>query len=215
MEQEQGDGGSTSDDEMISTCQNNLLQEQKRILQMVPILGMYSDNYFVKLPRRVNGDSGLDWVHNRLARDTDCYNMFRVERPLFNILHNTLVQSYGLRATREMTYIEALAMFLWIVGSPQSVRQADNRFRRSLETVSRTFNRVLTCLLRLAHDIIVPKDPTFSELHPNLEKPGIYPHFNNCIGVIDETHVKLVVHKSKRIPYLNRHNETSQNVLAV
>jgi len=62
MEQEQGDGCSTSDDEMISTCQNNLLQEQKRILQMVPILGMYSDNYFVKLPRRVNGESGLERV---------------------------------------------------------------------------------------------------------------------------------------------------------
>jgi len=84
-----------------------------------------------------------------------------------------------------------------------------------LETVSRTFNRVLTCLLRLAHDIIVPKDPTFSELHPNLEKPGIYPHFNDCTGAIDGTHVKLVVDKSKRIPYLNRHNETSQNVLVV
>ena len=80
------------------------------ILQMVPILGMYSDNYFVKLPR-VNGDSGLDWVHNCLARDTDCYNMFRVERPLLNRLHNTLVESYGLRDTREMTSIEVLAMF--------------------------------------------------------------------------------------------------------
>ena len=90
MEQEQGDGGSTSDDEMISMCQNNLFQAQKMILQMVPILGMYSDNYFVKLPR-VNGDSGLDWVHNCLARDTNCYNMYRVERPLFNRLHNTLV----------------------------------------------------------------------------------------------------------------------------
>jgi len=46
MEQEQGDRGSTSDDEMISMCQNNLFQAQKMILQMVPILGMYSDNYF-------------------------------------------------------------------------------------------------------------------------------------------------------------------------
>jgi len=27
--------------------------------------------------------------------------------------------------------------------------------------------------------------------------------------------VKVVVDKSKRVPYLNRHNETSQNVLAV
>jgi len=150
-----------------------------------------------------------------LAQDTQCYNMFRVERPLFNRLHSTLVESYGLRNTRKMTYAEALAMFLWIVGSPQSVRQGDNHFERSMETVSRTFNRVLTCLLRLAHDIIVPKDPTFSEVHPRLENPAFWPHFNDCIGAIDGTHVKLVVPKSKRIPYLNRHNETSQNVLAV
>ncbi|KAM3364275.1 hypothetical protein ACQJBY_014556 [Aegilops geniculata] len=176
---------------------------------------MYSDNYFVKLPRRVSGYSGLDWVQETLARDTQCYNMFRVERPLFNRLHNTLVQSYGLKSTSKMTSVEALAMFLWIVGSPQSVRQAENRFRRSMETVSRTFNRVLTCLLKLAHDIIVPKDPTFSEVHPNLENPAFWPHFNDCIGAIDGTHVNVVVDKSKRIPYLNRHNETSQNVLAV
>ncbi|XP_048536130.1 protein ALP1-like isoform X4 [Triticum urartu] len=176
---------------------------------------MYSDNYFVKLPRRVSGYSGLDWVQETLARDTQCYNMFRVERPLFNRLHNTLVQSYGLKSTSKMTSVEALAMFLWIVGSPKSVRQAENRFRRSMETVSRTFNRVLTCLLKLAHDIIVPKDPTFSEVHPNLENPAFWPHFNDCIGAIDGTHVNVVVDKSKRIPYLNRHNETSQNVLAV
>jgi len=106
-------------------------------------------------------------------------------------------------------------MFLWIVGAPQSVRQADNRFRRSLETVSRTFNRVLRCLLRLAHNNIKPKDPTFPEVHPNLENPAFWPHFNECIGAIDGTHVKVVVDKNKRVPYLNRHNETSQNVLAV
>ena len=92
------------------------------ILQLVPILGMYSDNYFVKLPRRVTGDSGLDWVQETLARDTQCYNMFRVERPLFNRLHNTLVHSYGLKSSTKMTSVEALAMFLWVVGSPQSVR---------------------------------------------------------------------------------------------
>lgn len=215
IEEEEYDGGSTSEDEIISMCRNNLVQSENLILKLVPVLGMYSDNYFVKLPRRVSGYSGLDWVQETLARDTQCYNMFRVERPLFNRLHNTLVQSYGLKSTTKMTFVEALAMFLWIVGSPQSVRQAENRFRRSMETVSRTFNRVLTCLLRLAHDIIVPKDPTFSEVHPNLENPAFWPHFNDYIGAIDGTHVNVVVDKSKRIPYLNRHNETSQNVLAV
>ncbi|RLN09752.1 transposon protein, putative, CACTA, En/Spm sub-class [Panicum miliaceum] len=52
-------------------------------------------------------------------------------------------------------------------------------------------------------------------VHPNLENPDFWPHFNNCIEAIDGTHVKVVVPKSKRIQYLNRHNETTQNVLAV
>jgi hypothetical protein len=215
FEEEEDDGDSTSEDEIVSMCRNNFEQDQHMIMQLVPILGMYSDNYFVKLPKRDDGESGLNWVKRTLARDTQCYNMFRVERALFNKLHNTLMDSYGLKSTRQLSSIEALAMFLWIVGAPQSVRQADNRFRRSLETVTRTFNRVLRCLLRLANDIIVPKDPTFSEVHPNLENPEFWPHFNNCIGAIDGTHVKIQVHKSKRIPYLNRHNETSQNVLAI
>ncbi len=122
VEEAKDDGGSTSEDEIISMCRNNLVHAENLIVQLVPILGMYSNNYFVKLPKRVNGDSGMDWVMDTLARDTQCYNMFRVERALFNRLHNTLVQSYGLKSTTKMTSIEALAMFLWIVGSPQSVR---------------------------------------------------------------------------------------------
>jgi hypothetical protein len=95
IEEEEEDGGSSSEDEIISMCRNNLVQQHNLILQLVPILGMYFDNYFVKLPKRVTGDSGLDWVNETLARDTQCYNMFRVERPLFYKLHNTLVRTYG------------------------------------------------------------------------------------------------------------------------
>uniref|UniRef100_A0A0E0E4R4 DDE Tnp4 domain-containing protein n=1 Tax=Oryza meridionalis TaxID=40149 RepID=A0A0E0E4R4_9ORYZ len=54
-----------------------------------------------------------------------------------------------------------------------------------------------------------------AEAHPNLENPDFWPHFNDCIGAIDGTHVKVEVAKSRRIQYLNRHNETTQNVLAV
>jgi hypothetical protein len=141
--------------------------------------------------------------------------MFRVERPLFNRLHNTLVESYGLQSTSQISSVEALAMFLWIVGAPQSVRQAEDRFVRSLETISRIFDHVLTCILRLAPNLIKPRDPKFSDVHPNLEHPDFWPHFNDCIGAIDGTHVKVVVPKSKRIQYLNRHNDTTQNMLAV
>ena len=219
MHVEEADGGSTSssEDEVISMCRKNLKMATDFVVQLVPILGMYSDNHFVKLPPRslFAPESGLQWVQRTLTRDSSCYKMFRVERPLFNRLHNTLVESYGLQSTTKMSSVEALAMFLWVLGAPQSVRQAEDRLIRSLETISRTFDAVLTCVLRLAPDIIKPKDPEFSEVHPNLENPDFWPHFNNCIGAIDGTHVKVVVPKSKRIQYLNRHNETSQNVLAV
>ena len=67
IEEEEDDGGSSSEDEIISMCRNNLVQQQNLILQLVPILDMYSDNYFLKLPQRVTRDSGLDWVHETLA----------------------------------------------------------------------------------------------------------------------------------------------------
>jgi len=51
LEQEEDDGGSSREDEIISMCRNNLRQSENLIVQLVPIFGMYSDNYFVKLPR--------------------------------------------------------------------------------------------------------------------------------------------------------------------
>jgi hypothetical protein len=58
-------------------------------------------------------------------------------------LHELLVQNYGLKSTTKSLSIEALGMFLWKVGPPQSVRQAENRFQRSLGTVSTFFHKVL------------------------------------------------------------------------
>jgi hypothetical protein len=84
-----------------------------------------------------------------------------------------------------------------------------------MEIISRTFNRVLTYVLRLAKDIIVPKDPTFSQVHPHLENTFFWPHFNDCIGAIDGTHIKMAVLNRAKIAHLNKHNETSQNVMVV
>ena len=52
-------------------------------------------------------------------------------------------------------------------------------------------------------------------MHPNIENTTFWPHFNDCIGAIDGTHIKMVVAKGKTVQHLNRHNYTSQNVLAV
>jgi hypothetical protein len=42
--------------------------------------------------------------------------------PLFNKLHNFLVESYKLKSTKKMSSVESLALLLGIVGAPQSVR---------------------------------------------------------------------------------------------
>jgi hypothetical protein len=63
--------------------------------------------------------------------------MFRMQPHVFELLHERLVQSYGLKSTIRMTSREALGMFLWILGPPQPVRQVWDRFVRSMETISR------------------------------------------------------------------------------
>ena len=108
---------------------------------------------------------------------------------MFFTLHELLCAKYGLKSTTKSTSFEALGMFLWMVGATQSVRQAEDRFERSLGTVSKMFNRVLNSLVQLAADIIKPVDLEFRTLHPRLRNPRFYPHFKDCIGAIDGTHV--------------------------
>jgi hypothetical protein len=76
--------------------------------------------------------------------------MFRVSRELFYKLHDLLVMSYAVTTSDKMCTIQSVAMFLLMVGVPQSFRQAKNRFRRSLETVSRKFEHVLDSAYRLS-----------------------------------------------------------------
>ena len=86
-------------------------------------------------------------MERTLRNPTACYNMFRMQHHVFEMLHDKLVTKYGLQSTKRMSSREALGMFLYMVGSPQPVRQAENRFERSMETVSRKFNHVLSCLV--------------------------------------------------------------------
>ena len=179
------------------------------------LVGMYHDTYLCKQPYRVPVETGIQWVERTLRNPTACYNMFRMQHHVFEMLHDKLVTKYGLQSTKRMSSREALGMFLYMVGSPQPVRQAENRFERSMETVSHKFNHVLSCVTKLAKDIIAPKDPTFSSVHPKVANHKSAPSFNNAIGAIDGTHVKVAVPFTKVGQYINRRNEKTQNVLAI
>ena len=106
-------------------------------------------------------------------------------------------------------------MFLWACGAPQSFRQCKNNFHRSLETVSRKFEEVLESIMRLVVDIVRPKDPQFSTIHPKLQEPRFWPHFKDCIGAIDGTHIPVTVPLADQPKYIGRHGYPSQNVMAV
>ena len=96
--------------------------------------------------------------------------MFRMRMSVFLHLHDTLVENYGLTATRGMCTKEALAMFLWAYGAPQSFRQVKNKFTHLLETISRKFTEVLESIIQLAFYIVRSIDPHFGSIHPKLQE---------------------------------------------
>jgi hypothetical protein len=92
-------------------------------------MSQYMQGYTNKSARREPEETGLDWVIQTLNNHKACYKMFRMTRPVFDCLYETLVDNYELKSTMGMRSIESLAMFLWTVGSPQSVSQVEIDFR--------------------------------------------------------------------------------------
>ena len=148
-------------------------------IELAYLYGMYDyaahiDKYYNKAPYRQPKLSGLEWVQLKLGSAYSCYNMFRVTPELFYRLHDLLVDTYGLKSTQKSTSLEALGLFLWVLGAPQSVRQAEDRFERSLATVHSLLHRVLKVVLKLGADIIKPRDPQFRTRHPRVRNPRFY-----------------------------------------
>jgi hypothetical protein len=165
--------------------------------------------------RRMPLITGIQWVEERMNDPRKFYKAFRMRRSVFTMLHDTLVDHYGLKSTSQMSSKESLALFLWILGAPESNSQAADRFERSVSTVSKKFHDVLDCVDRMAGDYIRPNDPTFSQVHDKLKKPRFWPHFKDAIGAIDGTHIPVIVAEKDKIKYTNRKGYTSQNVLAI
>jgi hypothetical protein len=207
-------------EELARKGQQSLLSLNE-LSQHAALLGnlaaLYNERYANKAEYRAKEDpeSGYDWVMKCFKRPRYFYKMFRMSTEVFMALHDLLVSSYGLKSSRNVTSMESLAMFLWIVGGPQSFSQAENRFVRSTWTVHMKFKEVLKCLLKLAKHNIAPKDPTFSNEHEKLKEPRFWPHFKGAIGAIDGSHIPVIVSVDEVINYTCRHGYTSQNVLAI
>ncbi|XP_051230530.1 uncharacterized protein [Lolium perenne] len=175
----------------------------------------HSEKHLTKKKRVEPRCTGQQWVFDNLGSSKDCYDMFRMHRPCFDSLHDTLVEKYGLKGSNRMCSEEALGMFLWTLGSPQSVTQVQNRFKRSRETINRKFAEVLYCVNQLAGDIIKPIDPQFPIVHERLRDSRFTPHFNGAIGAIDGTHIPVIVPAVHIVNHVGRLGYPTQNVMAV
>ncbi|XP_019225341.1 PREDICTED: uncharacterized protein LOC109206925 [Nicotiana attenuata] len=135
---------------------------------------------------------------------------------IFLLFCKTLNEQYGLEPTRYMTVEEMAAMLLMMVGHGVGNRMIQERLQHTGETVSRYFHQVLLACLKLAMDIIKPKDPALSDVHTKLREDNRYwPYFKNCIGAIDGTHVPCIIPSKDQIKYIGRKGFTSQNIMVV
>jgi hypothetical protein len=194
------------------------LNELSQHAALIGNLGaLYNEPYANKADYRAKEDPecGYNLVMKCFKRPRQFYKMFWMSTAIFIALHDLLVSSYGLTSSRNVTSIESLAIFLWIVGGSQSFSQAENRFVRYTWTIHIKFKEVLKSLLKLANHNIKLKDRTFSNEHEKLKEHRFWPHFKGAIGAMDETHIPVVVPVDEVINYTCRHRYTSQNVLAI
>jgi hypothetical protein len=90
-----------------------------------------------------------------------------------------------------------------------------NVFSHSTKTVSRKFNDVLDSVTHLAVQVIKLKDLQFRTIHPRLQELRFLPHFKDCIGAIDGSHILVTVPLSEQLKYIGRHGYASQNIMAI
>jgi hypothetical protein len=152
----------------------------------------------------------------KLNTPGESHKQFRMNAQLFYMLHDVLVDKYGLQSTIHMSSLESLAIFLLVCGQAMSNSGIDGIFKHSSETISRKFEEVLICMVSMSADYIRPVDPNFSSTHPRITNDRrMMPHFKDCIGALDGTHISATPCPNDLIRYIGRSGTATQNVLAI
>jgi hypothetical protein len=70
-------------------------QKRRQIALIDTIFNMYHyETHMNKSEYRVPTESGYDWVMKNLGHSTSCYNIFRMNKHVFDRIHNVLVESW-------------------------------------------------------------------------------------------------------------------------
>jgi hypothetical protein len=104
------------DDELMEELMND--EEEDEFIHGMYQYALHNDKYLNRVEYRTPRVTGLQWVYDKLDNIKSCYNMFRMTPTTFHILHNLLVEKYGLKSSPKSSSVEALTLFLWMVGAP-------------------------------------------------------------------------------------------------
>ncbi|KAA0045009.1 retrotransposon protein [Cucumis melo var. makuwa] len=148
----------------------------------------------------------------RMIHESDlvCRQSTRMDRRTFAILCHLLRNVAGLSSTEIVDVEEMVAMFLHVLAHDVKNRVIQREFVRSGETVSRHFNIVLLAVLRLYEELIKRPVPVTSNCNDQRWKC-----FENCLGALDGTYIKVNVPVEDRPTFRMRKGEIAINVLGV
>lgn len=130
---------------------------------------------------------GSEYVDELLSCEEDddpqVLDAFRMPLSTFLALRDWCVEHGHLQATRYMSVDEQLAIFLCVVGENTTNRAAQERFKRSGNTISRCFNIVLDAMVALCTAIVkqpaIRQSPTTPRVR---DDPEMFPYFKDCLG---------------------------------
>jgi hypothetical protein len=158
----------------------------------------------------------MGWLKETWNTPGECHRQLRMSTKIFFDLHDLLVERYGLKPSLHMSTHEMLGIFLFVCAGNESNRKAQKRFKHSGETIHRKFDEVLNSLMQMSKDFIRPKDPNFPTVHKRIrDDRRAYPHFKNCIGALDGTHIRVSLSPDDQVRYIGKSGTPTQNVLAV
>ncbi|XP_033128661.1 uncharacterized protein LOC117125892 [Brassica rapa] len=164
-------------------------------------------------------DRGAGWRHVQQlmhGSDQQCYDILRMNQRTFEDLCRMLSTRYGLRETDNVYLEESVAMFLEAVGQDKTKRVLADRYQRSLDTIQRKLDEVLSDLLKFAADTLKPEEGEFARVNPILRNDDrYYPYFKDCIGALDGTHISVRPPSHNGEAYRGRKQEPTMNVLAI
>jgi hypothetical protein len=165
---------------------------------------------------RTSIQTGMGWLEETTRTPGECHKMLQMNNEIFLNLHNVLVERCELQPSKHMSTYEMLGIFLFIYVGCESNRNGQNRFKHSSETISRKFHEMLDCVIAMARDYLRPTIPNICIVHKRIRNDRkAYPHFKDCIGAIDETHVRVSLSPEEQVRYIGKTCIATQNVLAI